>query len=147
MPFRVTGMKKAKERTFSSLAVGDSVTIEHTIQESDIEGFAQVSGDYNPLHTDETFAEGTEFKKRVVHGMFLGGLVSQLVGMQLPGVHALLIKETLEFKKPLFIGDTVRLLGSIVSKSEATRLIEIEISAERGTDTVAAGRVIVRVLK
>jgi acyl dehydratase len=136
----------AKERTLSSLTIGEEAEILRTVTAADVDAFARVSGDENPLHMDESFAATAGFKGRVVHGMFLGALVSQLVGMHFPGRHALLIKETLEFKKPLFIGDTVRVRGTLTMKSDATRLIEITIAAHRDDEVVAGGSATVRVL-
>ena len=134
-------------RTFASLRVGDIASLSRTVTAKDIASFAGISGDYNELHTDTSYARTTQFGQKVVHGMFLGALVSQLVGMQLPGKYCLLVKETLEFKKPVFIGDTIVVTGKISRKTNALQLLDIAIDIKRDTDVVATGTVFARVLQ
>jgi len=112
-----------------------------------IQTFAELSGDHNPLHVDETYSAKTNFGKPVAHGMLLGALVSELVGMHLPGVRCLLIKESLEFKLPVFAGDAIRVEGKVMHKSEVTRLLEIAITITRGSEVVATGTVHTKVLE
>ena len=138
-------MTPAEDRAFDSLKVGDKASFERTISDDDVRAFADLSGDYNPLHTDDSYARTTEFGNRVVYGMFLGALVSRLVGMHLPGKRALFMKESLEFKKPVYIGDTVRVEGVITSASNATRIIELDIRLSTEKGLVAAGQAHVRV--
>lgn len=137
----------AETRTFASLSVGDAASITRTIGEDDIARFSELSGDRNPLHVDDSYAGTTNFGRRVVHGMFIGSLVSQLVGMRLPGKYALLMRESLEFKNPAFIGDTIVVTGTIAAKSEATKLIELAVAVTRGETTIAIGSVHARVLQ
>ena len=99
----------------------------------------------NPLHVDDRYAKTTKYGRRVVHGMFLAALVSQLIGMQLPGKRSLLVSETLAFKKPVYIGDTVVVKAVTASKSSSTRLVELSISIARAAEVVAAGNAVVRV--
>ena len=140
-------MYPASVRTFESLKIGDSASLEHHITEQDIALFSELSGDYNPLHVDDSYASKAGFRKRVVHGFFLGSLVSQLIGMQLPGKYALLMRESLEFKKPVFINETVVVMGTIAAKSDATKIIELSITVTRGHDTIATGSTHVRVVQ
>ena len=134
-------------RTFESLTIGESASLEHMISENDIARFSELSGDYNPLHVDDSYATTAGFGKRVVHGFFLGSLVSQLVGMRLPGKYALLMRESLEFKKPAFIDETIVITGTIVAKSEATKIIELSINITRGGETITTGSAYARVLQ
>jgi 3-hydroxybutyryl-CoA dehydratase len=136
----------AVDRSFESLRVGETCTRTHTITAEHISAFAAISGDHNPLHMDESYAAVTQFKKPLVHGMFLGALVSELVGMHLPGMRCLLVKETLEFKLPVFVGDTVHIEGTLAHKSEVARILEIHIRILRDADTVAEGTVHTRVI-
>ena len=135
----------AKDITLSELKVGDVAAFERKITEEDLSSFSELSGDRNPLHMDSTYAEGTAFKQRVVFGMLLGAFVSRLIGMELPGRQALILKETLEFKKPIFIGDTITVSGTIASKSESTGLLEVHIAITRGEELTTLGSVHVRV--
>jgi acyl dehydratase len=134
------------DRSFDSIVPGESAAFTHRIESAQVDTFAQVSGDHNPLHMDEKYASDTTFGRRVVHGMLLGGLTSRLVGMYLPGRTALLVKHELEFRKPVFIGDEVLVRGTVHNKSEALRLIELELAILRGEDLVATGRAHVRML-
>jgi|SRR3989338_2634626 len=142
-------MKKvvAARRTYASLRVGESASVERTITTKDMQAFADLSGDYNPLHMDAAYAKKTPLGSRTVHGMMLGALVSQLVGMKLPGKYALLVKESLEFAKPLLVGETVKVTATICHKSDVMRVIELTIEVTRKGDRIASGSAYARVLK
>jgi 3-hydroxybutyryl-CoA dehydratase len=89
------------------LKVGQSAEFAKTISEADITLYAAVSGDTNPLHIDQTHAETTMFKGRIAHGMLSAGLISAVLGTLLPGPGAVYVSQTLKFKAPVRIGDTV----------------------------------------
>ncbi|MDO8492544.1 MAG: MaoC family dehydratase [bacterium] len=137
---------KPKEERWNDIKIGNQASFKKTIVSGDLIKFAEISGDYNPLHLDEEYAVKTEFKGRIVHGMFLASLISRLVGMELPGKKALLLKECLEFKKPAKIGDKILVLGRVVYKSEALRIIELSVEISAGKEMLASGSVSVRVL-
>jgi len=101
--------------------------------------FAALSGDYSPLHVDPVYAAGTEFGGCVVHGMLLASLFSQLVGMRVPGVHALYLGQDLTFRRPVLVGEMVRAKARVTSKSDATRTIVLatEIHGPDGKIAVA----------
>jgi len=128
---------KPKEKNLDDINVGDLASFERTITDDDIIKFADISGDYNPLHLDG----------KVVYGMFLGALVSRLVGMELPGKYALLFKECMEFKKPARVGDTLTVKGAVIFKSQASRIIELAIEIRKDKELLASGSAHVRVLK
>ena len=138
-------MNEATDRAFASISVGEAASFEKIISEDDVRAFAVLSGDYNPLHMDDAYARSTSFGARVVHGMLLAGLVSRLIGMQLPGKRALLMKESLEFKKPVYIGDTVTVEGTLTRVSPATQIVELDIHIQVGGTLVATGNVHVQV--
>lgn len=135
-----------KDVPFEDIALGDNASFERTFSEEDVNDFARLSGDVNPLHTDEAYARTTVFKKRVVHGMLVGSLCSFLVGMHLPGKKCLYLSQTLRFKKPVFIGDTVTVKGTVTAKSVSTRILEIAVSVMRGDVQVMDGTATVQVL-
>lgn len=87
--------------------VGDAVTLSKVITDEDIREFARISGDYNPIHMDEKFAAKTRFKKRIAHGMLTTSLLSNLAGNRLPGPGSIYLSQTMKFKNPTYIGDTV----------------------------------------
>ncbi|MBV9081501.1 MAG: MaoC family dehydratase, partial [Acidobacteriaceae bacterium] len=72
-------------REFSTIKVGDTATLTRTIEERDVRAFANLSGDFNPLHIQQEFAKRTSYQRPVVHGLLIGSYVSTLVGMHLPG--------------------------------------------------------------
>lgn len=87
--------------------VGDKATFSKTVSESDIYLFAGVSGDYNPAHVNEAYAKETSFHTRIAHGMLSAGFISAVLGTKLPGPGTIYLEQSLVFKKPVFIGDTV----------------------------------------
>lgn len=89
------------------LSVGQRASIRKTITEADVVLFGCVTGDMNPLHTDELTARDSRFGKRIAHGMLAAGLISAVLGMQLPGPGTIYLKQTLNFRRPIFINDTV----------------------------------------
>ncbi len=90
---------------FENLALGMAASIAKTVAESDIQAFAEVTGDRNPVHLDEAYAAGTPFKGRIAHGMLSAGLISAVFGMELPGPGSIYVSQTLNFKGPVRIGD------------------------------------------
>jgi 3-hydroxybutyryl-CoA dehydratase len=84
-----------------------------TITEADVVLFGCVTGDMNPLHTDDIAARESRFGKRIAHGMLAAGLISAVLGMQLPGPGTIYLKQTLNFRKPIFINDTVMTLVEV----------------------------------
>ncbi len=136
----------ARDVSFEALQIGETATFSRTIHEKDVEAFALLSGDMNPLHMDEAYAQTTQFGQRIVHGMFLGALCSCLVGMYLPGKRCLYLSQTLIFKKPVFIGDTVDVEGTLISKSQSTKLLSVDIVFIRDKEVVAQGQAQVQVL-
>ena len=97
--------EKASEYTFDEIDIGLSKEFQVTITESMVNDFAKISGDFSPIHMDETYAKSTTFNKRVVHGMLLASFLSRVDGMYLPGKHALYFSQNVEFRNPCFIGD------------------------------------------
>lgn len=92
---------------FEDLAVGQEASLSNTVSEADIAAFAEISGDRNPVHVDAAYAAGTIFKERIAHGMLSAAYISAVFGMELPGPGAIYISQTLAFKAPVKIGDTV----------------------------------------
>lgn len=92
---------------FEDLTVGQEASLSNTVNESDIVAFAEISGDRNPVHLDPDYAAGTMFKERIAHGMLSAAYISAVFGMKLPGPGAIYLSQTLAFKAPVKIGDTV----------------------------------------
>lgn len=87
--------------------IGQAASRTRTFSDEDVHGFAQVTGDTNPVHLNETYAASTIFGKRVVHGMLTAGLISAVLANDFPGPGTIYLGQNLKFKKPVFLGDTV----------------------------------------
>lgn len=93
--------------TVEALQVGQSASFSKTITEHDVYTFAGVTGDLNPAHINENYAQATQFHGRIAHGMLSAGLISAVIGMQLPGPGTIYLGQELSFRAPVRIGDTV----------------------------------------
>src|ERR1700760_1612206 len=89
------------------LTVGQSAEAKRTVTADDIDRFAAVWGDNNPVHVDDAYAASTQFKTRIAHGMLAGGFISAALGERLPGPGAIYISQSLKFRRPIHIGDEV----------------------------------------
>ena len=92
---------------FEKIQVGMSANYSQTIKDIDIKKFADVSGDYNPVHLDDDYALKSRFKKRIAHGLMSGSFFSALFGTKIPGPGCVYVQQTFNFKKPVYLGDTV----------------------------------------
>lgn len=99
---------------FEDLALGQRETLMRTVMETDLFGFAAISGDFNPIHISDEFASATRFGQRIAHGMFTASLVSALLGTRLPGPGAVYLSQTIQFLGPVRIGDVVSATVEIV---------------------------------
>lgn len=96
-----------KSFTIDQLHIGLSASSSHVITDEKIRLFADVTGDYNPIHLEAEFAEKTRFGKRIAHGMLVSSFISALFAMKLPGQGCIYLLQSLSFKKPVYINDTV----------------------------------------
>ena len=119
---------------FDQIKIGMKKKFTVTITESLIKKFADLTGDFNPLHMDEKYAKSTKFENRVCHGMLLGSLFSRLVGMEIPGKNALYFSQSLNFKAPCFIGEEITVQGEIIDKSLSTKMIKIKTEIHNKED-------------
>lgn len=112
-----------KGRTIVELTVGDTAEFTKTITEADTYLYAGVTGDLNPAHINEVYAQKTFFKTRIVHGMLVAGLISTVLGTRLPGPGTIYLKQDLSFLAPVRMGDTitarVEVLEVITDKKQA----------------------------
>ena len=94
-------------RTIHEMRVGETASFTKTIAEADVHAFAGITGDFNPVHINDTYAAASMFGRRIAHGMLCAGLISAVFGMKLPGPGAIYVQQSLKFLKPVYIGDTV----------------------------------------
>jgi phosphate acetyltransferase len=100
-------MQYIENRTYDEIKPGDHAEITRTLRKDDIELFAVLSGDVNPAHVDEDYAKSDPFHKVIAHGMWGGALISAVLGTELPGPGTIYVEQSLKFRKPVGIGDTV----------------------------------------
>jgi len=112
---------------FDVIQVGDKAELTHLLTKEDVQVFASLTGDFNPLHVDEEFTKKTLFQKPVVHGMLSASFISTMIGMLLPGGGALWMSQTLEFISPAHVGDVIRVIASVKQKSLATRVLVLQV--------------------
>ncbi|HTK36655.1 MAG TPA: MaoC family dehydratase [Caulobacteraceae bacterium] len=127
------------------LAVGQSVERTVTIREADIEAFAAVSGDTNPVHLDEAYAQTTPFKSRIAHGMLLGAYISAVLGVELPGPGAIYQSQTLNFKRAVRIGDEVLIRVRVEAIDLKTGTATLSTHCSVGRKSMLAGEATVLV--
>lgn len=118
----------ACEDRFDRWKVGDQVKLKHIITEKDMSDFVQLTGDNNPIHTDETYAENTPFGQRVVHGMLSASFISTIIGTKIPGEGALWLSQTINFISPARISDEITISASVKSISRSQRVLILDIS-------------------
>ena len=99
---------------FEDLKVGMSETFSKTVSSTDVVGFAEVTGDRNPIHLSQHFAAKTPFGTRIAHGLYTASLISAVLGTRLPGPGAIYISQTLNFRAPVRIGDTVTVRVEVI---------------------------------
>lgn len=104
--------------TYDQLSIGDSASFSKTISEADIYGFAGITGDFNPAHVNAVEAEQGMFKQRIAHGMLSASFISTVIAMQLPGPGTIYAGQDLQFRAPVFIGDTVTATVELTEKLE-----------------------------
>ncbi len=135
------------ELTFEQIKIDQTKEFQIKITESLVNEFAKLSGDFSPIHMNDEYAKSTKFKGRVVHGMLLASFLSRMVGMYMPGKHALYTSQSLEFKNPCFIGDEITVSSIITDKSDSTKIIKLKsniTNQKNQTLLHGEGRIIVR---
>jgi 3-hydroxybutyryl-CoA dehydratase len=122
---------------FEDLAVGQSASFAKTVTDADIVLFAGISGDTNPVHLDSEYAAGTMFKSRIAHGMLSAGFISTVLGTKLPGPGSIYVSQSLKFKAPVRIGDTV------TARVELTSTVPEKKLAVFKTQCLVGGKVVI----
>ena len=128
---------------FDELSVGQAVEISRVVGAADIEAFAEVSGDNNPVHLDEDYARTTQFGERIAHGMLSAAYISAILGTRLPGPGAIYLSQSLRFRRPVRIGDLVVARATVTALDEAKGRVTLETVCEVGGKTVMDGEAVV----
>ena len=122
------------------LTVGQKANRSLTLTAEHVEKYAEMTGDYNPLHFDEAFAAGTKFGKLVVQGGLTTGILNALVAMDMPGPGTVFLSHDIKFTAPVFIGDTITGEAEVLSVHESKPVTQLKVTITRQTgETVLEG--------
>ncbi len=130
---------------FEDLSLGMSETYSKEVKSSDVIGFAEISGDRNPIHLSEHFAAQTPFKGRIAHGLYTASLISAVIGTRLPGPGAIYMKQTLNFRAPVRIGDIVTARVEVLELSDKGNRVRLACSCSVDDLLVLEGEALVKV--
>ena len=126
--------------TFDEIAIGDTATYTRLITNQEVEAFAAISGDHNPLHLDPEYAATTAFGECIAHGMLTGALISAAIAMQLPGPGSVYLGQNIQFRAPVFLGDTLTVTLEVVDKHGKRPWVTVGCTVENQEGkTVAKG--------
>lgn len=125
------------------LSLGQSVETAHTVTDADIVAFAKVSGDDNPLHLDEAYAAATPFKSRIAHGMLSAAYISAVLGTRLPGPGSIYVSQSINFKRPVRIGDEVRTRATVTGIDQERARVTLATVCEVEGKPVVEGEAVV----
>lgn len=132
-----------KTHYFEDLSVGMRESFMKTVLSEDVVGFAELSGDHNPIHLSDHFAQKTRFGGRIAHGLYTASLISAVLGMRLPGPGAVYLHQTLNFKGPVRIGDVVTISVEVVELTEQGRRCRLHCECVVDGKVVLDGEAIV----
>lgn len=130
-------MTSARDLSFEEIRVGDRADFPVTVTPDMVRQFADVTGDRNPLHLDEVWAQQGVYQGRIAHGMLLAGFFSRLVGMYLPGLHCVYLSQESRFLLPIRPGETVTVRGEVIQKSESSRTLTLRTQVTNQQGRVA----------
>lgn len=125
-----------QNRTFEEIKIGDTASINRTLTNADIDLFAVVSGDVNPAHVDADYARSDMFHKVIAHGMWGGALISTVLGTELPGPGTVYVNQSLNFRKPVAIGDTVTVTAKVIEKIEKGHRVILDCNVTNQHDEI-----------
>lgn len=112
-------------KTIDELGIGDAASFSKTVSESDVYLFAGITGDFNPAHVDESYAEKTFFKTRIAHGVLAAGFISAVLGTRLPGPGTIYLRQSLNFRAPVEIGDTITATVEVVDIQKEKKRVRL----------------------
>lgn len=128
---------------FDELSIGQSAEMSRVVGAADIETFAEVSGDTNPVHLDEAYAATTTFGERIAHGMLSAAYISAVLGTRLPGPGAIYLSQSLRFRRPVRIGDLVTARATVTALDDAKGRVTLSTVCLVDGKTVADGEALV----
>ena len=112
-------------KTIDEISIGEEASFTKTITEVDIAMFAAMTGDFNPLHMDEVYAQKTRFGRRLAHGGIAASLVAPLMGMKVPGLGTIALEFHYKYLAPVFPGDTITCIGIVTDKDTERNIVSL----------------------
>jgi 3-hydroxybutyryl-CoA dehydratase len=126
--------------------VGEQESFTKTVTEDDVNTFAELIGDFNPLHVDEEYARKSRFGRRIAHGAFTAGLISAVLGNKLPGKGAIYLSQQIDFLAPVYFGDTITATAEVISWRPDKRIITLKTDCyNQDEKQVATGKAVLLV--
>lgn len=127
------------------IKINDCFKVDQEVKDENIQKFAEVSGDYNPIHLDEEYAKKTVFRDRIAHGMLGASYISRVLGNDFPGKGTIYLEQSLKFLKPVYIGDnlTISVIVNYIDKEKHILKLKTECSNQNGK-VVITGEAIVK---
>ena len=116
----------------SEFQIGQKASVKAVMSDEAVREFARISGDNNPLHLSDAYAEGTRFGKRIAHGILVSGQISRVIGTILPGEGTVYLSQSLHFKRPVYVGDTVTAEVEIAAMDNADEIKNNGFKRSRG---------------
>lgn len=120
--------------TIDEINVGDTATYSRLVTEREVELFAAVSGDHNPVHLDPEYAATTQFGECIAHGMLTGAFVSAAIALELPGPGTIYLGQNLQFRAPVLLGDTVTVFLEVIEKHETKPWLKLSTTVKNQDD-------------
>lgn len=138
--------KVPNDYAYEDIKLGQVTEFEQIVTAEMVNKFAELIGDYNPLHTDEEYAKTTQFKGRISHGMLTASFFSTLVGMYCPGKRNLYLTQQLNFRAPLSLNQKIKVRGEIVKKVDSLKLLIIKtVILDKENNVIVDGEARVKV--
>lgn len=136
---------RPKAHAFEDLQLGMEARLVRTVTQAEIQSFADISGDFNPVHLDTAYAATTPFKSTIAHGMLTAAYISAIFGTNLPGPGCIYVSQTLNFRAPVRPGDEVTTLVKIVDLIPAKKRVRFDCVCAVAGKTVLEGEAILMV--
>ena len=112
--------------TYDEITIGQTATYSKLIETQDVQIFAAASGDVNPVHLDPDYARTIQFEKCIAHGMLSGAVVSAAIAMELPGPGTIYLSQTLRFRRPVFVNDTITVKLQVIDKKDRRGFVSLD---------------------
>ena len=119
-------MSQLENVSYEEITIGQTASYSKTVSEQDIQLFAIISGDANPVHLDEAYAAQTQFQERIAHGMLTGALVSAAIATELPGPGSVYLGQSLRFRAPVKINDRITVKLEVTEKNDRRRFLTLD---------------------